>query len=132
MTFGLSGESVYLWTLPMFHCSGWSYPWACVAAGATQVCLRKVEPADIFRLIAEHGVTHLCGAPIVLSMIAHAPAHERRDFPQTVRCAVGGAAPSSTIIRTMEEMGFRITHLYGATESYGRPPPASPSPIGPT
>ncbi|MET0368165.1 MAG: AMP-binding protein, partial [Methylobacterium sp.] len=119
VTFGLSGESVYLWTLPMFHCSGWSYPWACVAAGATQICLRKVEPADIFRLIAEHGVTHLCGAPIVLSMIAHAPAHERRDFPQTVRCAVGGAAPSSTIIRTMEEMGFRITHLYGATESYG-------------
>ncbi len=119
VTFGLSGESAYLWTLPMFHCSGWSYPWACVAAGATQVCLRKVEPAEIFRLIAEHGVTHLCGAPIVLSMIAHAPAHERRDFPQTVRCAVGGAAPSSTIIRTMEEMGFRITHLYGATESYG-------------
>jgi len=66
VTFGLSGESVYLWTLPMFHCSGWSYPWACVAAGATQVCLRKVEPAEIFRLIAEHGVTHLCGAPIVL------------------------------------------------------------------
>lgn len=119
VTFGLSGESVYLWTLPMFHCSGWSYPWACVAAGATQVCLRKVEPAEIFRLIAEHGVTHLCGAPIVLSMIAHAPAHERRDFPHVVRCAVGGAAPSSTIIRTMEEMGFRITHLYGATESYG-------------
>ena len=119
VTFGLSGESVYLWTLPMFHCSGWSYPWACVAAGATQVCLRKVEPADIFRLIAEHGVTHLCGAPIVLSMIAHAPAHEQRDFPQIVRCAVGGAAPSSTIIRTMEERGFRVTHLYGATESYG-------------
>ena len=119
VTFGLTGESVYLWTLPMFHCSGWSYPWACVAAGATQVCLRKVEPADIYRLIAEHGVTHLCGAPIVLSMIAHAPAQERRSFSQIVRCAVGGAAPSSTIIRTMEEMGFRITHLYGATESYG-------------
>jgi len=119
VTFGLSGDSVYLWTLPMFHCSGWSYPWACVAAGATQVCLRKVEPAEIFRLIAEHGVTHLCGAPIVLSMIAHAPVHERRAFEQTVRCAVGGAAPSSTIIRTMEELGFRVTHLYGATESYG-------------
>jgi fatty-acyl-CoA synthase len=119
VTFGLTGESVYLWTLPMFHCSGWSYPWACVAAGATQVCLRKVEPAEIFRLIAEHGVTHLCGAPIVLAMIAHAPVHERRTFDQIVRCAVGGAAPSSTIIRTMEELGFRVTHLYGATESYG-------------
>src|SRR4051812_14132603 len=66
VTFGLTAESVYLWTLPMFHCSGWSYPWASVAACATQVCLRKVEPAAIFRLIAEHGVTHLCGAPIVL------------------------------------------------------------------
>lgn len=119
VTFGLSDDSVYLWTLPMFHCSGWSYPWACVAAGATQVCLRKVEPAEIFRLIAEHRVTHLCGAPIVLSMIAHAPVHERQAFTQTVRCAVGGAAPSSTIIRTMEGLGFRVTHLYGATESYG-------------
>jgi fatty-acyl-CoA synthase len=119
VTFGLTAESVYLWTLPMFHCSGWSYPWASVAACATQVCLRKVEPAAIFRLIAEHGVTHLCGAPIVLSMIAHAPATDRLAFPQRVRCAVGGAAPSSTIIRTMEELGFQVTHLYGATESYG-------------
>ncbi|MEL6060192.1 MULTISPECIES: AMP-binding protein [unclassified Methylobacterium] len=119
VTFGLTAESVYLWTLPMFHCSGWSYPWACVAACATQICLRKVEPAAIFRLIAEHGVTHLCGAPIVLSMIAHAPAADRVSFPQRVRCAVGGAAPSSTIIRTMEELGFQVLHLYGATESYG-------------
>ncbi|MGU3542056.1 AMP-binding protein [Methylobacterium sp. A52T] len=119
VTFGLTGESVYLWTLPMFHCSGWSYPWASVAACATQVCLRRVEPAAIFRLIAEHGVTHLCGAPIVLSMIAHAPAQDRVPFAQRVRCAVGGAAPSSTIIRTMEELGFQVTHLYGATESYG-------------
>ncbi|AWV19228.1 MULTISPECIES: AMP-binding protein [Methylobacterium] len=119
VTFGLTDASVYLWTLPMFHCSGWSYPWASVAACATQVCLRKVEPAAIFRLIAEHRVTHLCGAPIVLSMIAHAPAHDRVPFPQTVRCAVGGAAPSSTIIRTMEDLGFQVTHLYGATESYG-------------
>lgn len=119
VTFGLTADSVYLWTLPMFHCSGWSYPWASVAACATQVCLRKVEPAAIFRLIAEHGVTHLCGAPIVLSMIAHAPAADRVAFPQRVRCAVGGAAPSSTIIKTMEELGFQVTHLYGATESYG-------------
>ena len=119
VTFGLTADSVYLWTLPMFHCSGWSYPWASVAACATQVCLRKVEPAAIFRLIAEHGVTHLCGAPIVLSMIAHAPESDRVAFPQRVRCAVGGAAPSSTIIRTMEELGFQVTHLYGATESYG-------------
>ena len=119
LAFGLSQDSVYLWTLPMFHCSGWSYPWAVVAAGGTQVCLRKVEPAAIFRLIAAHGVTHLCGAPIVLSMIANAPPEARVPFAQTVRCATGGAAPPSTVLRGMEALGFRVTHLYGATESYG-------------
>ncbi|MCJ2007813.1 AMP-binding protein [Methylobacterium sp. J-092] len=119
LTFGLSPGSVYLWTLPMFHCSGWSYPWAVVAAGGTQVCLRRVEPAAIYRAIAEHGVTHLCGAPIVLSMIVNAPADVRRPFPQRVRCATGGAAPPSTVIAAMEAAGFAVTHLYGATESYG-------------
>jgi len=120
VTFGLNPDSVYLWTLPMFHCNGWSYPWAVVAAGGTQVCLRKVEPAAIFRLIAEHRVTHLCGAPIVLSMIAHAPREVRVPFSHAVvRCATGGAAPSSTILRTMEELGFKVTHLYGSTECYG-------------
>src|SRR3954471_16339206 len=74
LMFGLSFDSIYLWTLPMFHCSGWSYPWAVVAVGGTQVCLRKVDPAMIFQLIARHGVTHLCGAPIVLNMLAQAPA----------------------------------------------------------
>ena len=119
VTFGLTSDSVYLWTLPMFHCNGWSYPWAVVAAGGTQVCLRRVEPAAIFRLVAEHRVTHLCGAPIVLSMIAHAPPEARVPFAHAVRCATGGAAPSSTILRSMEEMGFSVTHLYGATECYG-------------
>ncbi len=128
VTFGLNDDSVYLWTLPMFHCSGGSYPWASVAAGATQVCLRKVEPAAIFRLIAEHRVTHLCGAPIVLAMIAHAPEDARRPFSHSVRCAVGGAAPSSTIIRTMEELGFKVTHLYGATECYGPATACLPGP----
>src|SRR5690242_16234383 len=80
LSFGLTFDSIYLWTLPMFHCSGWSYPWAVVAAGGTQICLRKVEPAQIFRLIAEHRVTHLCGAPIVLNMLAHAPAEQRVPF----------------------------------------------------
>src|ERR1700682_6033655 len=118
-SFGLTFDSVYLWTLPMFHCSGWSYPWAVVAAGGTQVCLRKVEPAEIFRLIAEHKVTHLCGAPIVLNMIAQAPSEQRVRFDHVVRCATGGAAPPSTVIRAMEEIGFQVTHLYGATETYG-------------
>ena len=119
MTFGLQFDSVYLWTLPMFHCSGWSYPWAVVAAGGTQVCLRKVEPAPIFRLIAEHHVTHLCGAPIVLSMLAQAPAEQRVPWSHTVPCATGGAAPPSAVLRAMEGIGFHVTHLYGATESYG-------------
>ncbi|HEY2621663.1 MAG TPA: AMP-binding protein, partial [Acetobacteraceae bacterium] len=119
LMFRLSHDSVYLWTLPMFHCSGWSYPWAVVAVGGTQVCLRKVDPALIFRLIAQHHVTHLCGAPIVLNMLVQASSTQRVAFSHTVNCATGGAAPPSTVLRAMEEIGFRVTHLYGATETYG-------------
>jgi fatty-acyl-CoA synthase len=119
LMFGLSFDTVYLWTLPMFHCSGWSYPWAVVAVGGTQVCLRKVDTAMIFRLITQHHVTHLCGAPIVLNMLAQAPMDQRIAFTHTVNCATGGAAPPSSVLRAMEELGFRVTHLYGATETYG-------------
>ena len=119
LNIGLTFDSIYLWTLPMFHCCGWSYPWAVVATGGTQVCLRKVEPPLIFRLIAEHRVTHLCGAPIVLNMLAHAPAEQRVAFGHVVTVATGGAAPPSAVFRSMEALGFRVTHLYGATESYG-------------
>jgi fatty-acyl-CoA synthase len=119
LTFGLSPHSVYLWTLPMFHCNGWTYTWAVTLAGGTHVCLRRVEPAPIFAAIAEHGVTHMCGAPVVLSMLIHAPEDARRPFPQTVQIATGGAAPPSSVITRMEAMGFAVTHLYGLTESYG-------------
>ncbi len=119
LSLGLAFDSIYLWTLPMFHCCGWSYPWAVVAAGGTQVCLRKVEPVMVFRLIAEHRVTHLCGAPIVLNMLAHAPAEQRIPFDHIVTIATGGAAPPSTVFRSMEALGFRVIHLYGATETYG-------------
>jgi fatty-acyl-CoA synthase len=119
LTFGLTPDSIYLWTLPMFHCNGWSFPWAVVAAGGTQVCLRKVEPAQIFRLIDKYKVTHLCGAPIVLNMIASAPADQRVPFAHKVRCATGGAAPPSSVFGAMEAIGFEVTHLYGATETYG-------------
>jgi fatty-acyl-CoA synthase len=119
LTFGLSPHSVYLWTLPMFHCNGWTYTWAVTLAGGTHVCLRRVEPAPIFAAIAEHGVTHMCGAPVVLSMLIHAPEDAPRPFPQTVQIATGGAAPPSTVITRMEAMGFAVTHLYGLTESYG-------------
>jgi len=119
LTFGLSPSSVYLWTLPMFHCNGWTYTWAVTLAGGTHVCLRRVDPAAVFASIADHGVTHMCGAPVVLSMLIHAPASARREFPQRVRIATGGAAPPSTVISQMEAMGFAVTHLYGLTESYG-------------
>jgi fatty-acyl-CoA synthase len=119
LTFGLSPRSVYLWTLPMFHCNGWTYTWAVTLAGGTHVCLRRVEPGPIFAAIAEHCVTHMCGAPVVLSMLIHAPQEARRSFPQTVQIATGGAAPPSTVIARMEAMGFAVTHLYGLTESYG-------------
>jgi fatty-acyl-CoA synthase len=117
--FGLTFDSTYLWTLPMFHCSGWSHPWAVVAAGGTQVCLRKIEPALIFQLISQHHVTHLSGAPIVLNMLAHAPAEQRTPFKHIVTVATGGAPPPSSVFRSMEALGFRVTHLYGATETYG-------------
>jgi fatty-acyl-CoA synthase len=119
LAFQLSPRSVYLWTLPMFHCNGWTYTWAVTLVGGTHVCLRRVEAAPIFAAIAEHGVTHLCAAPIVLSMLIHAPESVRRQFPQRVQVATGGAAPPSAVIAAMEAMGFAITHLYGLTETYG-------------
>ena len=119
ITFGLGGGSVYLWTLPMFHCNGWCYTWAVTAAAGTHVCLRRADPASIFAAIAEHRVTHLCAAPIVLNLLVHAPEQVRRRFDHTVEVATGGAAPPAAVIEAMERMGFRITHLYGLTESFG-------------
>ena len=119
LTFNLTPKSVYLWTLPMFHCSGWTYTWAVTAAGGTHVCLRKVDPALIFPTIGEHHVTHLCGAPIVLNMLVHAPEAVKRRFEHRIEVATGGAAPPSAVIEAMEKMGFNVTHLYGLTESYG-------------
>jgi fatty-acyl-CoA synthase len=119
VAFGLSEKSVYLWTLPMFHCNGWTYTWAVTAVCGTHVCLRRVDPALIFPALAEHGVTHMCGAPIVLNMLIHAPDSVKRKPPRRVEIATGGAAPPSTVIANMERMGFRVTHLYGMTECYG-------------
>ncbi len=119
LAIGLRPDSVYLWTLPMFHCNGWTYTWAVTAIGGTHVCLRRVDPALVFDYIAAHGVTHLCGAPIVLNTLIHAPASAKKRFPQTVIVATGGAAPPSTVISRMEAMGFRVIHLYGLTESFG-------------
>jgi fatty-acyl-CoA synthase len=119
LAFRLDSDSVYLWTLPMFHCNGWTYTWAVTAAGGTHVCLRRVEPARIFAAIREHRVTHMCGAPIVLNMLIHAPDDAKVRFDHRVDVATGGAAPPSAVIESMEAMGFRVMHLYGLTESYG-------------
>ena len=118
-TFKLDHESRYLWTLPMFHCSGWTYTWGVTAAAGTHVCLRRIEPKRIFDLIAEHRVTHLCGAPIVLNLLVHAPATIHQPLPVRPRVLTGGAAPPSAIIRGMEALGFDVLHAYGTTESYG-------------
>ena len=119
LTFGLSPRSVYLWTLPMFHCNGWTYTWAVTAAGGTHVCLRRVDPALIFPMIERHKVTHMCGAPIVLTTLIHASDAVKRRFAHAVEVMTGGAAPPSPVIAAMENMGFRVLHAYGLTECYG-------------
>ena len=119
LAFGIGAGSRYLWTLPMFHCNGWTYTWGVTAAGGTHVCLRAVDPALIFSLIEEHGVTHMCGAPVVLNLLLHAPDSVKRRFAHIVEVATGGAAPPSAVIEGMSEMGFNVTHLYGLTETYG-------------
>ncbi len=119
LVLAMSPATVYLWTLPMFHCNGWTYTWAVTAVGGTHVCLRRVDPALIFPAIREYRVTHLCGAPIVLNLLVHAPESVKVAFDHVVDVATGGAAPPSAVIEAMERMGFRVTHLYGLTETYG-------------
>jgi fatty-acyl-CoA synthase len=119
VVFGVRPESVYLWTLPMFHCNGWTYTWGVTAIGGTHVCLRRVEPAAVFDAVAGERVTHMCGAPIVLNALVNASDNQKRSFEQRVEIATGGAAPPAAVIEAMEAMNFRVTHLYGTTEAYG-------------
>ena len=116
---GFTRDSVYLWTLPMFHCNGWTHTWAVTAAAGAHVCLPRIEPTEVFRLIAEERVTHMAGAPVVLGMLINAPESDRRRFDHVVEVATGGAAPPAPVIAAMEGMGFNVTHLYGLTEVYG-------------
>ncbi|NBO75747.1 MAG: acyl-CoA synthetase [Betaproteobacteria bacterium] len=109
----------YLWTLPMFHCNGWCFPWTVALLGGTHVCLRKVEAAAILQAIRDHGVDHYCAAPIVHSLIYNAPAELRAGISQKVRGMVAGAAPPAAMIEGMSRIGFDITHVYGLTEVYG-------------
>ena len=119
LALGLNDRSVYLWTLPMFHCNGWTYTWGVTAAGGTHVCLRRIDPALIFPLLKQERVTHLCGAPIILNMLVHAPDEIKCRFEQTITVGTGGAAPPSQVIANMEALGFHVIHLYGLTECYG-------------
>ena len=122
----LGAESVYLWTLPMFHCNGWTYPWALAAVGGASVCLPKVDPAEVWRRL-EGGITHFCATPTVLLMLVHDPAARRLSRP--VRVWTGGAPPSPTLLTRMDELNFALDHTYGLTETYGPfainvPPPS--------
>ena len=119
LAFGVNSASRYLWTLPMFHCNGWTYTWGVTAAGATHVCLRTVDPELIFPMIRRHQITHMCGAPIILNMLIHAPADIKERASQVVEVATGGAAPPGAVISAMQAMGFNVTHLYGLTETFG-------------
>jgi fatty-acyl-CoA synthase len=112
-------HSVYLWTLPMFHCNGWCFPWTIAANVGTHVCLRKVDAKIIFDLIREHGVTHFCGAPIVHSLLVNAPPEQQSGIKQKVHVMVAGAAPPGAMIEGMANLGFVLTHVYGLTEVYG-------------
>jgi fatty-acyl-CoA synthase len=115
----LTRDSVYLWTLPMFHCNGWTFPWSVTAVAATHVCLREVLPEAVFAVVAKEKVTMFCGAPVVLTMLLHAPDEQRHDFSHRCAAFTGGAAPPSAVIEGMERLGFTVTQLYGLTETYG-------------
>ncbi|GAB6079873.1 acyl-CoA synthetase [Hydrogenophilus hirschii] len=121
VSWGMSHHSVYLWTLPMFHCNGWCFPWTVAANAGVNVCLRRVDPKWIWEAIETHGVTHYCGAPIVHSMIANAapPAWKSGKAGRTVKGLIAAAPPPAAVLQAMAEIGFEITHVYGLTETYG-------------
>ncbi len=119
VSWGMPPHAVYLWTLPMFHCNGWCFPWTMAANAGTNVCLRRVDAKIIFDLIREHQITHYCGAPIVHNLLINAPADQKEGIAHTVNCLVAGAAPPGAIIEGMQKMGFNLTHVYGLTETYG-------------
>ncbi len=119
VSWGIPQHSVYLWTLPMFHCNGWCFAWTMAANAGTNVCLRRVEAKTIFELIREHRVTHYCGAPIVHSALINAPDEFKKGIMHTVHCLVAGAAPPGALIEGMQKIGFNLTHVYGLSETYG-------------
>jgi len=119
LTGDLGRHPIYLWTLPMFHCNGWCFPWSIVLAAGVQVCLRQVRAKTMFDLIAAEKVTHLCGAPIVMSTLLNAPAEEKKPLPHLVEFMTAAAPPPEAVLAAMKEAGFNVTHVYGLTEVYG-------------
>jgi fatty-acyl-CoA synthase len=119
LVWGLRQHPVYLWTLPMFHCNGWCFPWAITALAGTHVCLRRVEAAAIYETIARDGVTHMCGAPVVMNMLLNAGPELIRSLDRRIEMMTAGASPPAAVIEGMEAIGFHITHVYGLTEVYG-------------
>ena len=119
VTCGMAKHPVYLWTLPMFHCNGWCFPWTLSFVGGTHVCLRYVRAAAIFDAIANHKVTHLCGAPIVMSTLLNAQASEKKPLPHAVEFVTAAAPPPEAVLAAMKGAGFNVTHVYGLTETYG-------------
>jgi fatty-acyl-CoA synthase len=119
LTWAMPHFPAYLWTLPMFHCNGWCFPWTVTAMAGTHVCLRQVTAKGMYDAIADHNVTHLCGAPIVMGMLVNAPADARREIARGVQVMTAGAAPPAAIIEKMQALGFEVTHVYGLTEVYG-------------
>ncbi len=119
ISWSLPHHAIYLWTLPMFHCNGWCFPWTIALIAGTNVCLRRVDPALIFPLVREHRVTHMCGAPIVYSMLINAPVALRDGITHTVAGLIAGAAPPAAVIEGCEAAGIDLTHVYGLTEVYG-------------
>ena len=119
ITARLGAAPVYLWTLPMFHCNGWCFPWTLSVTAGTHVCLRRVEAAEIYRAIEAHHVTHMCGAPIVMGMLINARDDEKIEFEQRVEMITAAAPPPPAVIAAMEQHGFNVTHVYGLTETYG-------------
>ena len=119
LTTSMQKHAVYLWTLPMFHCNGWCFPWTQSAIAGTQVCLRQVRAEPIWNALADEGVTHLCGAPIVMSLLVSAPEEAKRDLDQKVQFFTAAAPPPESLLADMKAAGFEVTHLYGLTETYG-------------
>lgn len=115
----MTGTAVYLWTLPMFHCNGWCFPWSISLVGGTHICLRAVRAGEIFRLIEKENVTHLCGAPIVMSTLLAAPPEEKREIGRRISFFTAAAPPPESVLAAMKEAGFDVTHVYGLTEVYG-------------